>query len=65
MSTMLYREGRGTRVWGKEYETKIVADEEVSKHLKEGWSEHPDDVKASSTNQRGRKPKAGSDESDD
>ncbi|ELY4440249.1 hypothetical protein SMZ43_003931 [Cronobacter dublinensis] len=45
MSTMLYREGRGTRVWGKELESKVVNDDEVKSHIDNGWFEHPDEVK--------------------
>lgn len=69
MSVMLYRHGKGTRVWGKEYKTVIVRDDEAAEHLKQGWHKHPDEVKAEKTEQepvkRTRKNKAESDESDD
>lgn len=69
MSVMLYRQGKGTRFWGKEYKTVIVRDDEVSEHLNQGWHKHPDEVKAEKPEQesikRTRKTKAESDESDD
>lgn len=45
MGVMLYREGRGTRVWGREYKTIVVEASEVDAHLKDGWHSHPDEVK--------------------
>ncbi|WP_072929942.1 hypothetical protein [Nissabacter archeti] len=69
MSVMLYKEGRGTRVWGKEYQTKVVSDSDVAEHLAAGWHKHPDDVAAAEVKaepvKRTRKTKAESDESDD
>ncbi|PNK64543.1 hypothetical protein A6J33_018025 [Pantoea sp. FDAARGOS_194] len=46
MSVMLYKEGKGTRVWGKEYQTVVVRDDELSDYKSKGWKEHPDEVKA-------------------
>lgn len=46
MSTMLYKEGKGTRAWGKQYKTIVVKDDEVQEHLADGWHKHPDDVHA-------------------
>lgn len=46
MSVMLYREGNGTRVWGKEYQTVIVRDDELTEYRSKGWKDHPDDVAA-------------------
>jgi len=69
MGVMLYRHGKGTRVWGKEFKTVIVRDDEVAEHIKQGWYEHPDEVMAEKPEQgpikRTRKPKAESDESHD
>lgn len=69
MSVMLYKEGKGTRVWGKEYKTTVVDESLVKEHLSDGWHEHPGDVKSSDIEQkpikRPRKTKAESDESDD
>lgn len=69
MSVMLYKEGKGTRVWGKEYKTTVVDESLVKEFLSDGWREHPGDVKSSDIEQtpikRTRKTKAESDESDD
>jgi hypothetical protein len=69
MSVMLYRDGKGTRVWGKQYKTIAVDESLVKEYLSDGWHEHPDDVKPSEIEQkaikRTRKTKAESDESDD
>lgn len=46
MSVMLYKEGKGTRVWGKEYQTVIVRDDELASYKSKGWKEHPDEVNA-------------------
>ena len=46
MSVMLYKEGKGTRVWGKEYQTVVVLDDELAGYKSKGWKEHPDEVKA-------------------
>lgn len=66
MSTMLYKQGLGTKVWGKEYKTIVVKDEDISEHLKDGWYKHPDEVpdtKAETKkNTRTRTNKAESDE---
>ncbi|WP_312212336.1 hypothetical protein [Pseudescherichia sp.] len=51
MSTMLYKEGKGTRVWGKQYNTIVVKDSDVDSHLAEGWHKHPDDVHAQKAEQ--------------
>lgn len=51
MGVMLYRQGRGTRVWGKEYQTIVVNEEGVEVHKKDGWYCHPDEVKSGSDNQ--------------
>lgn len=69
MGVMLYKQGRGTRVWGKEFKSIIVEEDAVSDHLKEGWHEHPDEVNGESVNQgrikRTRKTKAESDADSD
>ncbi|HBI07866.1 MAG TPA: hypothetical protein DDY48_12215 [Erwinia persicina] len=69
MSVMLYKSGRGTKVWGKELQSKVVVDGDVEELLADGWYEHPGDVNSSDTEQkpikRTRKTKAESDESDD
>lgn len=44
MSVMLYKSGRGTKVWGKELQSKVVVDDDVEELLAEGWYEHPGDV---------------------
>lgn len=44
MSVMLYKSGRGTKVWGKEYQTVVVRDDELSDYLSQGWKKHPDEV---------------------
>lgn len=46
MSVMLYKSGRGTKVWGKEYQTVVVSDDELSDYLSQGWKKHPDEVAA-------------------
>jgi len=46
MSVMLYKEGKGTRVWGKEYQTVVVRDDELAEYKAKGWKEHPDEVTA-------------------
>lgn len=46
MSVMLYKEGKGTRVWGKEYQTVIVRDDELADFRAKGWKDHPDEVSA-------------------
>ena len=46
MSVMLYREGTGTRVWGKEYETVIVRDDQLAEYRGNGWKDHPSEVSA-------------------
>lgn len=46
MNVMLYKEGKGTRVWGKQYKTTVVSDSDVESHLADGWHKHPDDVSA-------------------
>ena len=51
MSTMLYKEGRGTLIWGKQYKTIIVKDSDVESHLSDGWHKHPDDVHATKAEQ--------------
>ncbi|WP_312227555.1 hypothetical protein [Pseudescherichia sp.] len=51
MSTMLYKEGKGTRIWGKQYKTIVVKDDEVQEHLADGWHKHPDDVHAQKAEQ--------------
>lgn len=65
MGVMLYKQGRGTRVWGKEYKAIVVEASEVDSYLKDGWHSHPDDVKGEETNKepikRTRKTKAESD----
>jgi hypothetical protein len=69
MSVMLYKEGKGTRVWGKEYKTTVVDESLVKEHLSDGWLEHPGGVESSDVEQkpikRTRKNKAESDESVD
>lgn len=65
MGVMLYRQGKGTRVWGREYKTIVVRDDEVAECIKQGWYKHPDEVKAEQEPvKRTRKTKAESDESD-
>lgn len=44
MSVMLYKQGRGTKVWGKDLQTKVVDEGDVEGHVSEGWFEHPADV---------------------
>lgn len=51
MGVMLYRSGRGTRLWGREYQTIVVDEADVDDHKKDGWYSHPDDVKSVSDNQ--------------
>ena len=46
MSTMLYKEGKGTRVWGKQYKTVVVKDDDVHEYLADGWHKHPHDIDA-------------------
>lgn len=46
MSVMLYKEGKGTRVWGKEYQTVIVRDDELAEFRAKGWKDHPGEVTA-------------------
>lgn len=46
MSVMLYKSGRGTKVWGREYQTVVVRDDELSDYLSQGWKKHPDEVAA-------------------
>lgn len=46
MSVMLYKEGKGTRVWGKQYKTVAVDETDVDSHLADGWCRHPDEVAA-------------------
>lgn len=46
MSVMLYKSGRGTKVWGKEYQTVVVRDDELEDYLHSGWKKHPDEVAA-------------------
>lgn len=69
MGVMLYKQGRGTRVWGKEYQTIIVDETDVDAHKKDGWHSHPDEVKGEGDSQemtkRTRKPKAEDDADSD
>ncbi|MCK1966867.1 hypothetical protein MT962_000654 [Franconibacter sp. IITDAS19] len=51
MSVMLYKEGNGTRVWGKEYKTTIVPEHDVESMIAEGWHKHPDEVMSQKTEQ--------------
>lgn len=44
MSVMLYKSGLGTKVWGKELQSKVVTDGDVEEYLAEGWFKHPQDV---------------------
>ncbi len=37
MGVMLYKQGRGTKVWGKEVQAKVVDDSDVEDHLADGW----------------------------
>lgn len=46
MSVMLYKEGKGTRVWGKQYKTAVVSESDVASYLADGWHKHPDEVGA-------------------
>lgn len=46
MSLMLYKEGKGTRVWGKVYQTVIIRDDELAEFHAKGWKSHPDEVAA-------------------
>lgn len=41
---MLYRDGKGTKVWGHDMETTIVEKSDLKKYLSEGWDLHPQDV---------------------
>lgn len=44
MGVMLYKQGRGTKVWGKEVQAKVVDDGDVEDHLADGWVKHPNEV---------------------
>ncbi|MBZ4768479.1 hypothetical protein HU131_24645, partial [Salmonella enterica subsp. enterica serovar Typhimurium] len=44
MGVMLYKQGRGTKVWGKEVQAKVVDDSDVEDHLADGWVKHPNEV---------------------
>ncbi len=44
MGVMLYKQGRGTKVWGKEVQVKVVDDSDVEDHLADGWVRHPNEV---------------------
>ncbi|WP_234923241.1 hypothetical protein [Salmonella enterica] len=44
MGVMLYKQGRGTKVWGKEVQAKVVDDSDVEDHLDDGWVKHPNEV---------------------
>jgi len=46
MSVMLYKSGHGTKVWGREYQTVVVRDDELSDYLSQGWKKHPGEVTA-------------------
>ncbi|MEM6162044.1 hypothetical protein AAH446_16085 [Erwinia sp. P6884] len=46
MGVMLYREGKGTRVWGKQYKTTVVSESDIASYLADGWCKHPDEVDA-------------------
>lgn len=46
MNVMLYKEGRGTQVWGRQYKTVIVDDSDVDSFIADGWFKHPSDVEA-------------------
>jgi len=46
MNVMLYKEGKGTQVWGKQLKTVIVDDSNVESYVSEGWHKHPDDIVA-------------------
>lgn len=44
MGVMLYKQGRGTKVWGKDVQVKVVDDGDVEDHLADGWVRHPNEV---------------------
>ncbi|HCJ9394972.1 TPA: hypothetical protein NV922_001278 [Escherichia coli] len=52
MGVMLYKSGRGTKVWGKEYQTVVVRDDELSDYLSQGWKKHPDEVVAKTAEEK-------------
>ena len=44
MSTMLYKSGGNTAVWGRNLHTKLVSEDDVEDHVSDGWYLHPHDV---------------------
>lgn len=44
MSTMLYKAGGTSKIWGKNLQTKLVTDDEVDSSIADGWHRHPHDV---------------------
>lgn len=44
MSTMLYKAGGSSKVWGRNLQTKLASDDELDEYLAEGWHKHPHDV---------------------
>lgn len=44
MGVMLYKQGRGAKVWGREMQSKVVNDGDLDDHLADGWFTHPNEV---------------------
>lgn len=44
MGIMLYKQGHGKKVWGKEMQSKVVSDCDLEDHLADGWFMHPNEV---------------------
>lgn len=61
MKTTIYKPGGEHNVWGKKAHVKVVEQEDVAQHLKDGWLEDPAKLIEEDKPKRGRKPKAETD----
>lgn len=44
MNVMLYKAGSGTKIWGKQLQTKVVDASEINEHVEDGWFTHPSEI---------------------
>lgn len=61
--TMLYKSGGDFSFEGHNFETIIVAEEDVAAELKKGWHRHPDEAKKASVKSAPKKPEVKAKES--
>lgn len=58
MSTMLYKANGDVKIWGMNLQIATVNDDEIEKHLKDGWCKHPNDTKKKTEDKPATKKKA-------